>query len=129
MPVPAAILANVSWICMASSRVGLKTMARMPGNAVLLGLRSRCDWRMGSTNASVLPVPVCAVATKSRPSSAGSMASSWMGVGWTKPCLDRLLFRRADKGKSEKLFMCNLRREKRQADYRSGERGIRINFQ
>jgi hypothetical protein len=28
-----------------------------------------------------------------------------------------------------KLFICNLRREKRQADYRSGERGIRINFQ
>src|ERR1700735_2492446 len=62
---------------------------------------------MGRTNASVLPVPVCAVATKSRPASAGSMASSWMGVGWTKPCLDRLLLSRADRGNSEKLFICN----------------------
>ncbi len=37
MPVPAAILTNVSLICMASSRVGLKTTARTPVARGLFG--------------------------------------------------------------------------------------------
>ena len=75
--VPAAILAKVSWLWMASSRVGLKMMARTPP----------CDgsfpsrWMRGRTNASVLPVPVCAVATTSRPARAGSIAWAWTAVG------------------------------------------------
>ena len=40
---------------------------------------SRC--RIGSRNAAVLPLPVMAQASTSRPASAGGMASRWMGVG------------------------------------------------
>ena len=84
---------------------------------------------MGRTNASVLPVPVCAVATTSRPASAGSMACAWTGVGSTKPCFARLLFRRAERGNSEKLFICDFAEENRRADYQTEGEGLRINFQ
>src|SRR4029453_5367828 len=40
---------------------------------------------MGNRNAAVFPLPVCADAITSRPSSAGGIASAWMGVGRTKP--------------------------------------------
>src|SRR5580700_2895088 len=98
---PAAILTKVSWICRASSRVGLSMTARTPERAGSLASR----WMMGRTNASVLPVPVCAVATTSRPASAGSMAWDWTGVGSLKPFFNRLLCRRAERGNSEKLFI------------------------
>src|SRR5258706_667884 len=42
-------------------------------------------WRMGRTNAAVLPLPVIAQASRSRPSIAGGIASVWMGVGRVKP--------------------------------------------
>ena len=38
-------------------------------------------WRIGSANAAVLPVPVAACASTSRPSSMGGIDSLWMGVG------------------------------------------------
>src|SRR5580698_9066379 len=79
---------------------------------------------MGRTNASVLPVPVCAVATKSRPAIAGSMACAWTGVGSIKPCLARLLLRGADKGSSEKLFICCFADENRRADYQTKGEGV-----
>ena len=37
--------------------------------------------RMGSAKAAVLPVPVCAPAIRSQPSSTIGMACAWMGVG------------------------------------------------
>src|SRR6185436_11783168 len=40
---------------------------------------------MGNRNAAVFPLPVCAEAITSRPSSAGGIASAWMAVGRTKP--------------------------------------------
>src|ERR1019366_2865701 len=49
----------------------------------------------GMANARVLPVPVCAVATTSRPSSSGGMAWAWTGVGVTNSFLARL-FRNAE---------------------------------
>ena len=38
-------------------------------------------WRIGSAKAAVLPVPVGASASTSRPASSGGMASRWTGVG------------------------------------------------
>ena len=38
-------------------------------------------WRIGSTKAAVLPVPVWAQPTTSRPASTRGMACSWIGVG------------------------------------------------
>ena len=74
---------------------------------------------MGRTNARVFPVPVCAVATTSRPSSAGPMARAWMGVGCVKPCFARLLFNGAESENSEKLFIFRFcfEDENRRADY------------
>ncbi|CFN81623.1 Uncharacterised protein [Bordetella pertussis] len=40
---------------------------------------SRC--RMGRVNPAVLPVPVCAAASRSPPCSTSGMACAWMGVG------------------------------------------------
>ena len=67
-------------ICAASSRVGVRTSARV----VPLGLSvRRC--RIGRAKAAVLPLPVIAVATRSRPSMAAGIVCSWIGVGFTKP--------------------------------------------
>src|SRR5262245_49785812 len=75
-----AIPSMWAWIWTASSRVGVRTRARV----VRRGLcRSRCT--MGRPKAAVLPLPVAAQARTSRPSRAGGMAWSWMGVGLVKP--------------------------------------------
>ena len=99
--VPAAIFAKVSWICSASSRVGLRMTARIPEGD---GCPSR-RWITGRTNANVLPVPVWAVATRSRPANAGGMDWACTGVGWAKPCLARLLFSGAERESSEKFII------------------------
>jgi hypothetical protein len=39
----------------------------------------------GSPKAAVLPVPVCAWATRSRPARATGIACSWMGLGTLNP--------------------------------------------
>src|SRR5258708_23062873 len=44
---------------------------------------------MGSTNASVLPVPVAADPTTSLPCRGGGMACAWRGVGASKPSRSR----------------------------------------
>ena len=127
MPLPAAILPKASAIWMASSRVGLRIMARIP---------ARCgsvlsNWISGRTNARVFPVPVCAVATRSRPASAGSIARACTGVGSVKPCFLRLLFKRAERESSEKLFIdcsCVCEKRNQRADCRGWKRGLRINF-
>src|SRR5258706_14997387 len=73
--VPAASSRATSWICSASSRVGVTMRAR----ATLRGpLSNLC--KMGRMNAAVLPVPVCAGPMRSRPRSAAGMAASCMGV-------------------------------------------------
>src|SRR5438445_8148510 len=61
---------------MANSRVGTRTSAAIPG---VLSLRSFSI--TGIRNASVLPVPVCAVARTSLPSSACGIAAACTGVG------------------------------------------------
>src|SRR5688572_18442349 len=42
-------------------------------------------WSSGSANAAVLPVPVAACPSTSRPASIGGMARRWMGVGSSYP--------------------------------------------
>src|SRR5580692_5253138 len=86
---------------MASSRVGLRMTALTP---VSIGCLSS-DSSRGSTKASVLPVPVCAVATTSRPSSAGGIDSDCTGVGVTKLFWARFACKTADTGNSEKVFI------------------------
>src|ERR1700733_1807383 len=104
--VPIAILTKVSLIWIASSRVGLSMRARTPERDVSFSI----ELMIGRTNASVLPVPVCAVATTSRPASAGSIDWAWTAVGSVKPFLNRLLFTRAEIENSEKLFIVYVRR-------------------
>ena len=62
----------------ASSRVGVRIRARM-GRP--WALRPLSCWRMGAAKAQVLPVPVWAQPSTSRPVSAGGMAFAWMGEG------------------------------------------------
>ena len=50
---------------------------RAPARSVFL---ARC-WRIGSAKAAVLPVPVWAMPSRSRPSSRLGMDFAWMGVG------------------------------------------------
>src|ERR1035437_8466677 len=86
---------------MASSRVGLRITALTP---VSMGCFSS-DSSRGSTKASVLPVPVCAVATTSRPSRAGGIDSDCTGVGVTKLFCARLVCKTADTGNSKKVLI------------------------
>jgi len=75
--------ASAIWI--ASSRVGLRTRARI-GSEVFLSTSDDADFKRESTigrrKASVFPVPVCAVATTSTPVRAAGIAFAWTGVGW-----------------------------------------------
>src|SRR5882757_7592510 len=76
---------------MASSRVGLRIRTFI----VLVRGTAASASITGIENARVLPVPVCAVATTSRPSMSGGMACAWTGVGVTNWFLARL-FRNAE---------------------------------
>ena len=68
----------LSPIWMASSRVGVRINARMGRSGPDLASR-RC--KMGVAKAQVLPVPVWAQPSTSRPARAGGMAFSWIGDG------------------------------------------------
>jgi hypothetical protein len=65
---------------MASSRVGakIKVLSVLVPDFVIL-------FKMGSTKAAVLPVPVCAQAIRSFPVKITGIAISCMGVGVSKP--------------------------------------------
>ena len=52
--------------------------ARVRQDALRIAARR---WIEGSENAAVLPVPVCAMPSRSRPSSSGGIAWRWIGVG------------------------------------------------
>src|SRR5580692_244553 len=65
--------------CAANSRVGSSTKARERGSC------SPRSERIGSANAAVLPVPVCALPMTSRPDMIRGMALNWMGVGSVYP--------------------------------------------
>ena len=71
----AAYRSNASETCSASSRVGASTSA-----CGFFRLRSSWD-RIGTANAAVLPVPVCASPTTWRPSSRAGMVAAWIGDG------------------------------------------------
>src|SRR5437868_11742823 len=72
--------------------------------------------KIGRRNASVLPVPVWAVATTSRPSRAGGIACACTGVGTANPCLVKLLCSTEHRGNSENLFIQSLLGEKKSAN-------------
>src|SRR5262245_30706122 len=74
-----------SSIWTASSRVGARISARVPGVSVpaSAAVMNRC--RIGSTKAAVLPVPVSAVAITSSPASAQGSTALWMGRVSLKP--------------------------------------------
>ncbi len=74
---------TLSSICAASSRVGVRTSARIGWRAGEGGrLRAtRAAAGCGSANAAVLPVPVWAPASTSRPSRTTGIACAWTGVG------------------------------------------------
>ena len=84
--------------CIASSRVGTRTRAAIPGV---------CDCpsfsMMGRRNASVLPVPVWAVAMTSLPSSACGIAAACTGVGMENFAAMSRSFKEGDRVSSEKL--------------------------
>src|SRR5262249_5598537 len=86
------------WICSASSRVGARINAR---TCPVGPCRSRC--KIGSTNAAVLPVPVCASPNTSQPCSTGGMACCWMGVGIVYPSAWTPAIIRGCKGNAVKL--------------------------
>lgn len=78
------------WICWASSRVGASTSTIGPSP------RDSGRWLLmctspGSMYASVLPEPVMAMPSRSRPDSAMGQPCAWIGVGVTKPCLESSL--------------------------------------
>ena len=72
-----AMVPQTSWICRASSRVGVMTSIV---GAFLRSERSRRS-REGREKAAVLPVPVLAAAIISRPSRASGMDWACTGVG------------------------------------------------
>mmetsp|Transcript_39347 Transcript_39347/g.111273 ORF Transcript_39347/g.111273 Transcript_39347/m.111273 type:complete len:260 (+) Transcript_39347:995-1774(+) len=83
---------SMAWHWTASSRVGIRTIAfvatwpaTMRPWALRFRARTLALWhrrsRQGSRNDAVLPEPVSAVASTSRPWSAGGITSLWMGVG------------------------------------------------
>ena len=51
----------------------------------LRAARRRSCCSSGSAKAAVLPEPVCAVPSTSRPRKTSGMAADWMGVGWCRP--------------------------------------------
>ena len=66
-------------ICEASSRVGASTSMRIwPGLGMLRAAASRSS--AGSMKAAVLPVPVWAMPSRSRPVRTVGMAWVWIGV-------------------------------------------------
>ncbi len=91
--------AHACCTCIASSRVG----SRIRAPAVLTwAFCSRS--MMGIRKLSVLPVPVCAVANTSRPSSAGGIAPTCTGVGVTKFALASRCLSAAEIGNAENSF-------------------------
>src|SRR5262249_22533835 len=84
----------------ASSRVGTNTSAAMP---VVGCVASRS--MTGTRKASVLPVPVCAVAMTSLPAKACGMAAACTGVGIENPAALSRSFREGVTESSEKLFI------------------------
>ena len=86
-------------------------------------------WIIGNTKASVLPVPVCAVATRFFPANAGSMDAAWMAVGVSKPFRARLVLRSGERGSSENVVIsCKLSGRKSANRLPVREKASRSNF-
>ena len=64
-----------SWGCRSAGR------CRGPGPSSRISRLAWSSWRIGRTNAAVLPVPVWAPARTSRPARTRGIASAWTGVG------------------------------------------------
>eukprot|EP00955_Chlamydomonas_euryale_P042207 352233-Chlamydomonas_euryale.AAC.3 len=68
------------WICSASSLVGATTSPMGPSPFAARRCADACS-TIGSTNAAVLPLPVFAMPSTSRPDSAAGSACAWIAVG------------------------------------------------
>ncbi len=75
---------TLSPICAASSRVGARISTRGRIGEAAPGCVTRCC-RIGSTNAAVLPVPVCAHPSRSRPARRCGIDFACTGVGVVYP--------------------------------------------
>ena len=78
------LIAVLAWTL--GYRIGV--VANPFGDPIVLGALSfpvTLLWIVGIMNAPVLPVPVCAIPTMSRPSAAAGMAFRWIGVGTFQP--------------------------------------------
>mmetsp|Transcript_80389 Transcript_80389/g.206890 ORF Transcript_80389/g.206890 Transcript_80389/m.206890 type:complete len:225 (-) Transcript_80389:468-1142(-) len=76
-------------ICSPSSRVGASTSMSGPSPCCSGGCAMMCS-RPGMPNAMVLPEPVFATPTMSRPAMAGLQPWDWIAVGEVKPCRAKL---------------------------------------
>ena len=65
------------------ARAWARAPARGSPCASRCGFLAARRWMIGSANAAVLPVPVCAMPSRSRPVSTMGIALAWMGVGVT----------------------------------------------
>mmetsp|Transcript_17086 Transcript_17086/g.59942 ORF Transcript_17086/g.59942 Transcript_17086/m.59942 type:complete len:257 (+) Transcript_17086:414-1184(+) len=72
-------------VCSASSRVGASTSTMGPLALLLSGFCAATCTRAGSMNAIVLPLPVAAMPTTSRPLISAGQHCAWIGVGFSKP--------------------------------------------
>ena len=95
--VPPQNTLNCSVSCIASSRVGVKQTAKTPYGSVCK--RSS----IGRANAAVFPLPVCAAASTSLPSSMGGIHRCWMSVGCNIPRVRKLRSIHVDRPKSPKV--------------------------
>ena len=83
MPRQRPNLTHSSWICVASSRVGAITSVVGPCRGSFRSCMMRR--KAGTRKPSVLPDPVLATPTTSKPRIAGAQLAAWIGVGPVKP--------------------------------------------
>ncbi len=113
MPVPSAILRKPSLIWMASSRVGVRIRALMPGAAGCCGQPLEQRKQKGQRLARA--------GLRRYDQVAGRRArAEWLaactGVGWTNPWRVRLFCKTGESESSEKVFICFLKTEIRSAN-------------
>mmetsp|Transcript_9809 Transcript_9809/g.22873 ORF Transcript_9809/g.22873 Transcript_9809/m.22873 type:complete len:223 (+) Transcript_9809:1922-2590(+) len=92
---------STSKICSASSRVGETTSAPQP--SCLPHFCRHSFSSSGTTKASVLPEPVLAAPSTSRPASACGIAARWMSVSRVKPAVPSPASVRCESGRSANL--------------------------
>ena len=138
-----------SWIWVANSRVGASTRMVGPCLGSFLPPFKMCT-NPGTKNPSVLPEPVLATPTTSRPCSAAGQAWDWITEGISKPARVNCCLSTSGRGTSENLrkgserktgtkwqpcavsasvffqreALCSLKQKPSQSEHKIGRRGI-----